>query len=194
MLEIFNADGGGLNGNDDNGPNPDSRIAGFNIPADGEYYLRVRDQLARGAADFVYRVEVSPPTASLKAYITRFDRVDSQMRQLVPLPRGGRYAALVNVDRANCGGPIAWDTASLPAGVALEYDPMPDGITQQALLSPPPPMPARHGPGQSHAENRPARPDVPRQICPKSGAGPRRAQPNPLRHLRPDHRADRRHG
>lgn len=134
VLEIFNADGGGLNGNDDNGPNPDSRIGGFAIPADGDYYLRVRDQLARGAADFVYRVEVSPPSPSLKGYITRFDRVDSQMRQLIPLPRGGRYAALVNVDRTNCGGPVNWDISQLPAGVAVEFDPLPDGITQQALL------------------------------------------------------------
>ncbi len=134
VLEIFNADGGGLNGNDDNGPNPDSRIAAFTIPADGEYYFRVRDQLARGAPDFVYRVEISPPAASLKAYITRFDRVDSQMRQLVPLPRGGRYASLVNVDRANCGGAVTWDVSALPAGVSMEFDPLPDGITQQAII------------------------------------------------------------
>ncbi len=134
VLELFNADGGALNGNDDNGPLPDSRIAGFTIPADGDYYLRIRDQLGRGAADFVYRVEVSPPTASLKAYLTRIDRVDSQLRQLIPLPRGGRYASLVNVDRTNCGGPVTWDTAALPAGVSVEFDPLPDGITQQALL------------------------------------------------------------
>ena len=134
VLEIFNADGGGLNGNDDNGPNPDSRIAAFTIPADGDYYFRVRDQLSRGAADFVYRVEVSPPTPSLKAYITRFDRVDSQMRQLIPLPQGGRYAALVNVDRTNCGGPVTWDASGLPAGVSMEFDPLADGITQQVLI------------------------------------------------------------
>ena len=134
VLDIFNADGGALTGNDDNGPNPDSRLAGFAIPADGDYYFRVRDQLARGAPNFVYRVEVSPPAASMKAYFTRFDRVDSQMRQLVPLTRGGRYAALVNVDRTNCGGPVSWDTAQLPAGVSLEFDPLPDGITQQAIL------------------------------------------------------------
>ncbi len=134
VLEIFNADGGGLNGNDDNGPNPDSRISGFTIPADGDYYLRVRDQLARGAPDFVYRVEVSPPAASLRGYITRFDRVDSQMRQQIPLPRGGRYAALVNVDRTNCGGPVTWEASQLPAGVSVEFDPMADGITQQVLL------------------------------------------------------------
>ncbi len=134
VLELFNADGGGIGGNDDNGDKPDSRLSGFTIPADGDYYLRVRDQLARGAADFIYRVEVSPPTPSLKAYFTRFDRVDSQMRQQIPLPRGGRYAALVNVERANCGGPLTWDTTALPAGTTVESYPLPDGITQQVLL------------------------------------------------------------
>lgn len=134
VLELFNAAGGGLGGNDDNGRNPDSRLGGFTIPADGEYYLRIRDQLARGGADFIYRVEVAPPSPSLKAYFTRFDRVDSQMRQQIPLPRGGRYAALINVDRTNCGGSLTWETAGLPAGVSVESYPLPDGITQQAVI------------------------------------------------------------
>ena len=134
VLEIYNAEGGGLGGNDDNGRNPDSRISNYTIPADGEYYLKVRDQLARGAADFIYRVEVAAPSASLKAYFTRFDRVDSQMRQQIPLPRGGRYASLVNVERTNCGGILTWDSAALPAGVTVESYPLPDGIAQQVLI------------------------------------------------------------
>ena len=134
VMELFNADGGGVGGNDDNGRNPDSRIGGFTIPADGDYYVRIRDQLARGAADFIYRVEITPPAPSLKSYFTRFDRVDSQMRQQIPLPRGGRYAALVNVERTNCGGPLTWDTSALPAGTTVEFHPLPDGITQQVLL------------------------------------------------------------
>ena len=134
VLEIYNADGGGIGGNDDNGRNPDSRVSGLNIPADGEYYLKVRDQLARGAPDFIYRVEVEPPAASLKAYFTRFDRVDSQMRQQIPLPRGGRYAALVNVERTNCGGILDWDSAALPPGVSVEAYPLPEGIAQQAII------------------------------------------------------------
>ncbi|MDB6134374.1 MAG: peptidase [Verrucomicrobiales bacterium] len=134
VLEIFNADGGGLNGNDDNGPNPDSRIGGFTFPADGDYYIRVHDQLNRGGPDFVYRVEAAPPAPSMNAYITRFDRVDSQMRQQMPVPRGGRYATLINVDRANWGGPVAWDAPNLPPGVTLESDPMPNGIGQYAVV------------------------------------------------------------
>ena len=134
VVEIYNSDGNGLGGNDDNGRNPDSRIAGFTPPADGEYYLRIRDQLARGAADFIYRVEIATPAASLKAYFTRFDRVDSQMRQQIPLPRGGRYAALINVERTNCGGILTWDSSALPAGVTVESYPLPDGIAQQAMI------------------------------------------------------------
>ncbi len=134
VFELFNADGANLGGNDDSGPNPDSRLAAFTIPADGQYAFRIRDQLARGAPDFVYRVELTPPAPSLKAYLTRIDRVDSQLRQLIPLTSGGRYASLVNVDRLNCGGAVTWQTSQLPPGVSLEFDPLPDGITQQAIL------------------------------------------------------------
>ena len=134
VLELYKADGSGMGGNDDSGRNPDSRISGTTIPADGEYFLKIRDQLSRGAPDFIYRVEVEPPAASLKAYFTRFDRVDSQMRQQIPLPRGGRYAALVNVERTNCGGILTWDSSALPLGVTVESYPLPEGIAQQALI------------------------------------------------------------
>lgn len=134
VLEIFNADGGGLNGNDDSGPNPDSRIGNFAIPADGDYYVRVHDQLNRGGPDFVYRVEITPPTASMTSYVTRFDRVDSQMRQQMPVPRGGRYATLINVDRTNWGGAVTWSAPNLPPGVTLESDPLPNGQGQYAIL------------------------------------------------------------
>ncbi len=133
VLEIFNKDGGGINGNDDNGANPDSKIGGWVCPGDGEYYLRVRDHLARGGADFVYRVEVAPPQADLVAYITRQERNDSQLRQIIPVAKGNTYANLINVDRANCGGEVIFDNADLPPGVKLDYMPMPGNIGQYVI-------------------------------------------------------------
>ncbi len=125
VLEIFNKDGAGLGGNDDNGANPDSKIGGWTCPADGEYYVRVRDHLSRGGPDYVYRVEIAPAEASLEAFITRYDRNDSQMWTMMPIPQGSRNAIQVHVTRTNAFGENSWECPNLPPGVKLESDVIP---------------------------------------------------------------------
>jgi hypothetical protein len=134
VLEIFNAGGAAVTGNDDNGPNPDSRIAGWVVPADGEYYLRVRDHLGRGGIDFVYRVEAATPEIGLQAYISRYDRTDSQQWTTFAIPRGSRHAIQVHADRINVGGDIAWDCPTLPAGVTLESIGIPNGLAEHIMI------------------------------------------------------------
>jgi hypothetical protein len=134
VLEIFNKDGAAVTGNDDNGPNPDSRIAGWVVPADGEYYLRVRDHLSRGGSDFVYRIEAAPPETGLQAYISRYDRTDSQQWTTFAIPRGSRHAIQVHADRINVGGDIVWDCPSLPAGVTLESIGIPNGLAEHIMI------------------------------------------------------------
>lgn len=133
VLEIFNADGAGINGNDDNGANPDSKIGAWQVPADGEYYVRVRDHLERGGPEFVYRVEIAPAEPSIQAYVTRADRNDSQMWTQINLCRGNRTAALVNVDRANSGGDVIWDAQNLPQGVTMDAVPLPGNLGQYVV-------------------------------------------------------------
>lgn len=130
VLHLCRKDGSGLAGNDDNGNHPDSRIGGWTVPEDGEYCIRIMDQLGRGGPEFVYRVEITTPEPSMTATITRMDRVDSQLRQQMPVPRGNRCAVLVNLDRTNWGGDVIWEGADLPAGVTLEADVLSNGITQ----------------------------------------------------------------
>ncbi|HEX2748224.1 MAG TPA: PPC domain-containing protein, partial [Verrucomicrobiales bacterium] len=125
VLELFNKDGAGLGGNDDNGANPDSKIGGWTCPADGEYYVRVRDHLSRGGPDYIYRVEIAPAERALNAYVSRYDRTDSQMWTAFSIPRGSRHAIQVHVDRANTGGETAWECPNLPAGVKLESEVIP---------------------------------------------------------------------
>ncbi len=134
VLEIFNKDGAAVTGNDDNGPNPDSRIAGWVVPADGEYYLRVRDHLSRGGSDFVYRIEAAPPETGLQAYISRYDRNDSQQWTTFAIPRGSRHAIQVHADRINVGGDIVWDCPNLPAGVTLESIGIPNGLAEHIMI------------------------------------------------------------
>ena len=134
VLDIFNSDGGALSGNDDNGANPDSKIAGWVCPADGEYYVRIKDHLQRGGADFVYRVEIAGPEQGLAAYITRYDRTDSQQWTAFSIPRGSRHAIQVHVDRINAGGDIAWECPNLPPGVKLESEGIPGAVAEHIMI------------------------------------------------------------
>jgi hypothetical protein len=134
VLEVFNADAGGLGGNDDNGANPDSKIGGWVCPADGEYFVRVRDHLSRGGADFVYRVEIAPAEQGLNAYISRYDRTDSQMWTAFPIPRGSRHAIQVHVDRIGVGGDVIWDAPNLPPGVKLESEGIPGAVADHIMI------------------------------------------------------------
>ncbi len=134
VLEIFNKDGGGINGNDDNGANPDSKIGGWVVPADGEYYVKVKDHLKRGGADFVYRVEIAPPESALNTYISRYDRNDSQMWVQSAVARGNRHAIQVHVDRVNVGGDVAWECPNLPPGLKLESEPIPGASAEHIMI------------------------------------------------------------
>ncbi len=133
VLEIFNKDGGALGANDDNGASPDCKLPNWTCPADGDYYLRVRDHLSRGGADFVYRVEVNAAQPELNAYVTRQDRNDTQLRTMMIVPRGNTIATPVTVDRINLGGDVAFAAADLPAGVTLNQVPLPGNINQYVL-------------------------------------------------------------
>lgn len=122
VINIFNnADKKHIIGNDDS-RGPDSYLR-FQVPADGEYILRVRDHLRRGAPDFVYRVEFQPVAARLSLSIPRVDRY-SQLRQTIAVPQGGRFATLVNVSRANFGGEIELIGEGLPPGITMHTQPM----------------------------------------------------------------------
>lgn len=134
VLEILNKDGGSLTGNDDNGANPDSKIGGWACPADGEYYVRVKDHLARGGPDYVYRVEIAPPEQALNAYISRYDRTDSQQWTAFSIPRGSRHAIQVHVDRVNVGGDVVWECPNLPPGVKLESEGIPGAVADHVMI------------------------------------------------------------
>lgn len=133
VLEILNKDGGAMAGNDDNGPNPDSKQPNWTCPADGEYYVKVRDHLARGGPDFIYRVEASPAQPEINAYVTRQDRADTQLRTSMLVARGNSIATPVTVDRANIGGEVIFEAPDLPAGVKLSQVPVAGNLNQQLL-------------------------------------------------------------
>ena len=117
VLSIHDAKGAQLAANDDQG-GPDS-VQRWTVPADGEYFLAVKDQLARGGPLFTYRVEVAPVQAALFAYLPDMVINSSQERRAVPVPKGNRYSTLVRVRRADVGGDVVVEPKDLPAGVTI---------------------------------------------------------------------------
>jgi hypothetical protein len=117
VMNIYKAsDKSHVVGNDDSrGHDPYLR---FQVPEDGQYFLRVTDHLSRGRSDFVYRVEMSPIATGLTLNIPRVDRY-SQLLQSIAIPAGNRFATQIVANRENFGGEIKILEAALPPGVKM---------------------------------------------------------------------------
>ena len=131
VINIWDANKKHLVGNDDS-RGPDSYIR-FQAPADGDYYIRVRDHLSKGAADYVYRIEISPIKASLNISIPRVDRY-SQQRQTIVVPKGNRFATRFVAGRSNFGGAIKLDGSNLPPGIKMVSEPMAANLNQMPVV------------------------------------------------------------
>ena len=131
VITVLRADGGTVGANDDS-RGPDSSLR-FQVPEDGPYVVRVGDHLGRGRPDFVYRIELQPVTPALTLSIPRIDRY-SQTRQTVMVPRGNRYAVLINATRTNFAGDLVLAAEKLPAGVTMHCRPMPTGLSQMPVV------------------------------------------------------------
>lgn len=121
VMNLYKANGEGITGNDDS-RGPDSYFR-WQVPADGEYTIRIADHLNRGGAEFTYRVEFQQVVPSLNVGIPRVARY-SQSRQQIFVPKGNRYATLISADRLNFGGELTIDGLQLPAGITMTAPPM----------------------------------------------------------------------
>lgn len=117
VINVFRASNKQHLKGDDDARRPDCYMD-LTIPEDGEYFLRVRDHLGRGQADFVYRVEVSTPTPSLRVEIPRVDRY-SQLRQSIAVPQGNRFATIIRAARGGFGGELKMIAENLPPGITM---------------------------------------------------------------------------
>lgn len=131
VMSIHAADGRRLANNDDS-RGPDSYIR-FNVPADGEYAIRVTDHLGRGGQDFVYRLEFSPVKQSLALGIPRVTRY-GQERQQVVVARGNRFGTIISASRANFGGELKLDGANLPKGITMIAETMPANLNTMPVV------------------------------------------------------------
>lgn len=115
VLDVYDSKGKRLAGDDDR-KRPDSWVR-FKAPADGEYVIRVRDQLGNGGPDYFYRVEVSPRQPELTITVNDISRY---VQPDIVVPKGRRRAVLATVRRDNFGGAISISGEGLPEGVKVE--------------------------------------------------------------------------
>jgi hypothetical protein len=129
LLSVHNDKGATVASNDDTG-GPDSFIR-FAIPADGDYFLSVRDQLKAGSPEFVYRVEV---TATAPTLTVRLPEQRRYISTTLVVPQGNRNAVMVGAQRQNFGGELAFSFENLPPGMTAELLPMTAGQQEIPVL------------------------------------------------------------
>jgi hypothetical protein len=131
FMYLYNEKGSQIAASDDS-RGPDSYFR-FNVPADGEYTIRVRDHLDRGAAEYVYRIEFHQPKPRLTLGIPRVARY-SQSRQTIYVARGNRFATLLSASRSGFGGELVLDPKGLPAGIKVVAQPMASNMTVMPIV------------------------------------------------------------
>ncbi|MBX3439822.1 MAG: PPC domain-containing protein, partial [Planctomycetaceae bacterium] len=100
----------------DDSRGPDSYVR-FQAPADAEYAVAVRDHLGQGSDAHTYRIEVTTVQPTLAARPTEFQLY---VQPQIIIPQGGGRGLVVNVSRADFGGPVNFRCDDLPAGVSIE--------------------------------------------------------------------------
>ncbi len=129
VLGVYDANGRGVVSNDDAGK-PDSSLR-FRAPADGDYYVMVRDHLRSGGPDFVYRVEIVPVAPELTLGIPEKVRY---FATTMPVPQGNRGAMMITASRRNFGGDLNLAFEGLPQGMTFKTVPMPANRTTIPVL------------------------------------------------------------
>jgi len=128
VLTVLDAKGKNLGSNDDAAGNPDSMVR-VKIPEDGNYTVKVSDQLNRGGPNFVYRVEISEVRPTLTLSIPDTARYDYETRKSIVVPRGNRFAVLLNINRDGCNDDLAVALDGLPVGITMSAATVPGSLS-----------------------------------------------------------------
>lgn len=129
VINVYNAAGGRVGGNDDSG-GPDSKLD-YKIPADGVYHVSVSDHLRNGGPGYAYRIEVTLVQPEL--VLTLPDRQRYVATQ-INVPQGNHAAVMINATRVRVGGAIDVTGLNLPEGVTITPIQMPANRTTVPLL------------------------------------------------------------
>lgn len=133
VLNLYDAKGKRLGGNDDTGGSPDSKFP-WTCPSDGEYFIQVSDQLKRGGEDFSYRLEINRKSPSITASLPTVERNNSQKWKTFSVAKGNRYAAVVNVAKENVACDVAFNAESLPPGITMHRPVVSKNVTSFPVI------------------------------------------------------------
>ncbi|VTS07266.1 PPC domain-containing protein [Tuwongella immobilis] len=98
----------------------------FTPPADGDYFIRVRDLNSKGGEGFVYWLELTPPAPN---FSLKLDPAHSSLRP------GGRTALYVTATREDgMTGPISVSVRNLPPGVTASALTIPASMTYGVIV------------------------------------------------------------
>lgn len=132
ILEMYDARGKKAQSNDDSG-GMDSYLR-WSAPADGDFYLSVKDQLGRGGPLFTYRVEVKSVQPNVHMWLPEMVQNSSQERRAIVTPKGNRYATLLRVKRNDVGGALTFAPADLPEGMTATIPQMDKSVDTIPVL------------------------------------------------------------
>ncbi len=127
VLNVYDTNGASLASNDD-ASGADSYLR-FTAPATGDFLLRVSDHLKQGGPDFFYRVELTPVAGRLALKVPDVSRNNAQERKSIVVPRGNRFAIMVQAERQNFGGDLVIQAPELPGGMSFQCDHLPANQT-----------------------------------------------------------------
>ena len=108
LLELYNAEGGRILENDDAGPRDAELVA--QLPAAGEFFLKVSEIAGRGGPAWAYALDVSQGRKSVRV-TAPVDRLN--------VPRGGSAAMLLTIRRIHYDGPLKVEALGLPAAIQM---------------------------------------------------------------------------
>lgn len=131
-IDLYDVKGAKLASNDD-AAGADSALK-FKVPAAGDYVLEIRDQFGRGGPDFAYRIELTLQQPGVVLSIPQVARNDSQSRQFIAVPRGGRIATMISAKRTDFAGDLRFNVDGLPRGVKMTAELLSAKLEQEPLL------------------------------------------------------------
>jgi len=130
-ITIFNEEFKQLANNDDK-DGADSR-ASFKADKDGIHHVRIKDYLNTYSPHHVYAVEVRPELPSVSATIFTSER-QTQTLQSVYVPKGGRFATLMNAERVNHKTDLSLQLTDLPEGISFNAKPIQANVSKAPVV------------------------------------------------------------
>lgn len=130
VINVFQADGKHIQGNDDSNGNIDSYLR-IKAPEDGDLVIRVRDHLNSGSPLNVYCVEVTQRKPALTIEVPEVERYKART---VSIPQGNTMAVMLSARRENFGGELNFSFEDLPEGVEVTTFPMADNTNLLPVL------------------------------------------------------------